>query len=199
MIEGSTLTATMQFLEAHTQLASLLVLAFTAGAILWQALEAGKQAKASVRMANSSLKQTELMRMQIHESFRPVVTVTGGEYGPNIAILTLKNLGAGAALGIVGIYRSGFRQRVGSLSAEQAVDFRFENGLNLIPPPIRLPGAEYQPVSAANGNVTLRLEYQSVSGAICWAAVKFKLGGEGAVEPDEIKHGMDSPSLAAIL
>lgn len=36
---------TMQFLEAHIQTVTLIVLAFTAGAILWQAIEGGKQAK----------------------------------------------------------------------------------------------------------------------------------------------------------
>jgi hypothetical protein len=189
----------MRFLEAHSQIASLLVLAFTSGAILWQAIEAGKQAKASVRMAKTSLAQTELMRTQIYESLRPVVTVAGGEYGPNIATLTLKNLGAGAALGIIGIYRSGFRQRVGGLSAEESVVFRFDNSLNqnprLVGPPITKSGT----LGAANGDVSLRLEYQSVSGANCWTMVDFKLGGEGGVEIDEIKHGMDFPSLTTNL
>ena len=182
----------MQFLEAHSQIPSLLVLAFTAVAILWQAI-------ASVRMAKSSLEQTKLMRMQIHESLRPVVTVAGGKYGPNSATLTLKNLGAGAALGIVGIYRGGGTQRVASLSANESTSFPFDNSRCNISDPIGPPEVVFKARSEASARPPLRLEYESVTGAKCWTTIKFKLGGEGEVEPDEIKHGMDAPSISAHL
>jgi hypothetical protein len=196
----------MQFLEAHIQTVTLLVLAFTAGAILWQAIEAGKQAKtsveqakASVRMAQLSLEQTELMRMQVHASFRPIVTVTGGAYGPNIATLTLKNVGTGPAIAIFGVYRGGISQIVGNLAAEQTVNFRFDNSLNLVPQPVGPPEPGHHSVNERNQSVPLRLEYQSVSGAKCWTTVDFHLGGEGAVEPEEIKHGINLPSLTVNL
>lgn len=189
----------MQILEAHIQTLTLVVLAFTAIAIVWQAIEARTQAKASEKLAQLGLDQTKLMRIQALASFRPIITVTHGTYGLNVAMLTLKNLGTGAALGIVGIYRSGFRQRVGSLSAEEATSFQFDNSLNRILRPVGPPITEGQSVRAANGDVALRLEYQSVSGANCWTTVQFRLGGEGAFEVDEIKHGMDSPSLVTNL
>lgn len=199
MTEGSPLTATMQFLDAHSQLASLLVLTFTAFAILWQATEAGKQAKASVKMAKSSLAQTELMRMQAHATFRPVVTVTHGSYGQNVAMLTLKNLGTGSALGVVGLYRSGAQQRVGSLSSAEETSFRFDNTLNRPPQLVGVPMTESTLLPAASGDVTLRLEYQSVSDANCWTTINFRMVEGVRVEFDEIQHGMDSPSLTTNL
>lgn len=111
-------------------------------------------------------------------------------------MITLKNLGTGAALGIVGLYRSGARHHVGSLSAEEAIVFRFDNSLNqnrrLVGPPI----TKSETLSAANGDVSLRLDYKSVGGASCWTTIDFKLGGKSGIEFDEIKHGMDYPSLA---
>ncbi len=198
----------MQFLDAHIQTLNLLVqtvtlfvLAFTAGAILWQAIGGGKQAKASERLAQLGMEQTELMRMQVHASFRPIITIASGTYGHGTATLTLKNLGTGAALGIVAHYRSGFRKSVGSLSASETVIFLFDNSLNhnpiLVGPPITESGI----LSAANSDVCLRLEYESVSGAGCWTTVDFKLGREAGTELHDVKlkHGMDSPSLTTDL
>jgi hypothetical protein len=192
----------MHALEEHLQAISLLVLAITAVIALWQLVAATKQAKssveqakASVKMAKLSLEQTKLMRVQLHASFRPVVTVADGEYGLNIAMLTLRNLGAGPALAIFGVYRNGLRQSVGDLSAGQTISFRFDNYQNQILRPVGPPRSEYQSIGA-NQAVPLRLEYRSVTGAYCWTTVNFKLGGEGPIEP-EIETGMDLPSLAA--
>jgi hypothetical protein len=195
----------MQGPESHIQAVTLFVLAITAGVAVWQLLAATKQAKssveqakASVRMAQFSLEQTELMRMQVHASFRPIVTVTGGAYGPNIATLTLKNVGTGPAITIFGVYRSGVRQSVGSLSVEQTTSFHFDNYNNVGPERLGPLEPGYQSVSEGNQTVPLRLEYLSASGAHCWTEVKFRLGGEGPVEP-EIKYGMDIPSLTTNL
>ncbi len=188
----------MQFLEAHIQTVTLLVLAFTAVAVFWQAIEGGKQAKASMRLAQLSLEQTELMRTQVHASFRPFVTVLDAGYIPNAAMLKLKNVGTGPALSVVGIYRSQARQEVGDLSPGQMIDFRFENSLNIVPRPVFPLGPGNQSVITAERTVPLRFEYQSASGADCWTTVDFPLGHEGAFAPD-IEHGMDLPSLTTNL
>jgi hypothetical protein len=188
----------MQFFEAHVQAVTLLVLAFTAGAIVWQAIEAKKQAEASVSLARLSLEQTKLMQMQVHASFRPVVTVTGGEYSPGIATLTLKNVGTGPAIAIFGVYRSQARQSVGSLSANEKTGFVFQNSLNAVPHLTGPLGHGHQPISGPSQDVALWLEYQSASGANCWTTIDFKVSGEGAVEPDN-KSGMDLPSLTTNL
>jgi hypothetical protein len=163
-----------------------------------QAKSSEEQAKASVRMAQLSLKQTELMRTQVYASSRPIVTGTGGVYGHNIATLTLKNEGTGPAIAIFGVYRGGFRQRVGNLLVEQAISFQFDNSHNLPLRPVGPLQPGCQSVGGANRTVSLRLEYQSVSGANCWTTVDFKVGGEGAFEP-EIKYDIDLPSLTTNL
>jgi hypothetical protein len=185
----------MQFLEAHIQTVTLLVLAFTAGVILWQAIEGRKGAKASVELAKLSLKQTGLIQTQVHASFRPIVAFIDGTYRPDITELNLKNIGPGPALTIFGVYRSGFRQSVGSLSTDQSITFRFDNMLNIPPAPIGFVGSGNQPLAAPSRTVTLRLEYQSVTGANCWTTIVFPLGRTGGVEPEEVKHGIDLPSL----
>ena len=199
------MTSIIHSLEMHIQTVTLIVLFITAIIAIWQGWAATKQAKASeeqakasVSMAKLSLEQTELMRTQIHASFRPIVTVMNGAYGPNCATLTLKNVGTGPALAIFGAYRSGYRQPVGSLSAEQTFSFHFDNYHNLVPQLVGPIGPGYQQAKPANGDVPLRLEYQSVSGANCWTTVDFLLGHEGSVEP-KIKHGIDMPSLTTNL
>jgi hypothetical protein len=193
--EGSTQTVTMHHLYEYIQTVTLMVLAFTAGAILWQAIEGRRAAKASLRLAQLSLKQTELIQTQVHASFRPIVTVTDGQYGPGISTLTLKNVGTGPALTIFGLYRSGARWSVGSLPVDQTVTFRFDNMLNLPPAPIGFVGSGNQPPIEPSRTVTLRLEYQSVTGANCWSTILFPLGRTGSVEVEEIKFGIDLPSL----
>jgi len=194
---------TLPTFEAIFQGVSLLVLAVTVYVSLRQLKDATRQAKssedqakASVKMAQLSLEQTELMRTQVHASFRPVVRVTTGDYASNAVILTLKNVGTGPALGVVGIYRSKARQDVGDLSPGQMIEFRFEHGLHVVPPSVGPPRPEYQSVGGPSQTVPLRLEYQSVSGASCWTTVDFKLGGEGPVEAEN-ESGMDLPSLTA--
>ena len=194
---------TMPSFESFIQTATLLVLAITVfisyrqfKAATEQAKSSEAQAKASESMARFSLQQTGLMQAQIHASFRPVITVTGGAYSNNAATLTLENLGTGPALALVAIYRSGVRKSLGSLAPEKRIQFRFENSLNQVP---RLNSAlESEPeLSATARAIPLRLECQSVSGAKCWTTVRFKLGGEGPVDP-EIEGGIEFPSLASL-
>jgi hypothetical protein len=164
-----------------------------------QAKSSEEQAKASVRMAQLSLKQTELMRTQVYASFQPIVIGTGGVHDLNIATLTLKNVGIGPAIAVFGVYRSGFRQSVvGSLSVEQAISFQFDNSHNLPLRPVGPLQPGCQSVGGANRTVSLRLEYQSVSGANCWTTVDFKVGGKGAFVPEN-KHDIDLPSLTTNL
>ena len=129
----------MQLLETHIQTLTLVVLALTALAIFWQAIEARKLARVAVRLVKLSLEQTQLVQTQVHATFRPIVTVTGGTYGPNIATLTLQNVGTGPALSVFGSYRSKATQSVGSLSANEERSFAFHYNLNLTPQRIGPP------------------------------------------------------------
>ena len=67
---------------------------------------------------------------------------------------------------------SGKRRSVSSLSAEQATNFVYD-------------------YKDARGFVPIRLEYQSVSEAKCWAKVSFKMGGYGPIDVEEITQGID--------
>jgi hypothetical protein len=189
----------MQFLDEHIQTLTLVVLTFTGFAILWQALEATKLGKAAVKLALLGLKQTELIQTQVHASFRPIVTIIDGTYRPDVTELNLKNVGVGPALLILAVYRSGARWSMGSLSAGQTVVFRFDNMLNHSPAPISFGGPDVPPIIEPGRTVTLRLEYQSVSGANCWTTINFPLGRTGGVEPEEVKYGIDLASLTESL
>ena len=191
----------MLHFEEIFQGASLLVLAVTVfvsfrqlKAATEQARASNEQAKASEKMARLSLEQTELMRAQIHASFRPVITVEESAYGPNSANLILKNIGAGPAIGVVGIYRSGARQSVGSVAVEQTVPFRFDNYLNVIQRPVGPIDPMAQATIDTKPTTALRLEYESITGAKCWTAIDFPLGHEGSFVP-ETEHGIAMPSL----
>ncbi len=163
----------MQLLEAHIQTVTLIVLALTAIIALWQSIEATRQAKASEGMAKLSLEQTELMRRQMLASFRPILTVTGGEWGTRSASLTVQNIGTGPAVAISAIYLSGSKRSVACLSPEQATKFVYEFD------------------TGNSGRFPLRFEYQSIVGAMCWTSVTFKLSTSGPIDTDEISHGTE--------
>ncbi|MDE3202268.1 MAG: hypothetical protein KGN79_15255 [Acidobacteriota bacterium] len=152
-----------------------------------------RQAKAAERATILSLKQVELMRTQLNSTFRPVVEVTGGEYGVNSASLTLQNVGNSPALMLTAICRSGYRERLGTLGPDKQRKFKFEGSFNLPQQAIGPP--EYQDKLKLEAQpVPLRLEYTSVSGARCWTNINFPLGRQGVVDA-EIEHGMDFPLL----
>jgi hypothetical protein len=185
--------------EKFIQSATLLVLAITVFVAILQLRKVTAQAKASEsqsksseQMARLSLRQTELMRAQLHASFLPVVEVTSGEYVPNGAVLQISNLGLGPAISIKAKTRGGAFFERGSLSPGNGFEFRFENHWNAVLPPA---GPERQSLvsDGPSQSAPLRFEYRSVTGASCWTNVEFPLGHTGAVEP-KIEHGMDMPS-----
>lgn len=189
-------------LQDVLQALSLLVLAATVLVSLRQLKAATAQAKASVDQAKSSetmaqysLQQTQLMGNQIHQSFRPIVGVSKARYGPNCALLNLSNLGAGAALNVVGVHRSGYRLPIGTLQVGQTTEFRFNNDQNVIPCPVGPDGPERLAEMNRSNPHPLRLEYQSVTGADCWTTVDFPLAHEGEFMP-ETAFGIELSSRA---
>ena len=158
-----------------------------------QARASDAQAKSSEQMARLSLQQTELMCAQLHAAFRPVVEVVGGEYGVNNAMLTLQNVGNSPALTLTAICRSGYRERLGALGPDQQRRFKFEGSFNL-PQQVIGPPEYREKFKPEIQPVPLRLEYTSVSGAMCWTNINFPLGRQGVVDP-EIEHGMDLPAI----
>ena len=174
--------------DSIIQGASLLALA---AAVFYSA----RQARSAEKLAKVSLEQTELMRAQLHAAFRPVVEVTGGEYGINCAMLTLRNVGTSPALALSAVCRNGWREKIGSLAPEGIKEFRFDNSYNMAPPPPVGPPEYRAKFKVEIQPVPLRLEYRSVSGAQCWTTVDFSLGHEGTFQP-ECDSGWDEPSLS---
>jgi hypothetical protein len=148
-------------------------------------------------MAQYSLQQTELMRAQVHQSFRPIVGVAKAVYGQNCAIFTLSNFGAGAALNIVGVHRSGYRLPVGALQVGQTTEFRFNNDQNVIPCPVGADGPARLAEMQKRNPHPLRLEYQSVTGANCVTIIDFPLAHEGEFMPDTT-FDIELPSQAGV-
>ena len=179
------------------QTLSLLVLAGTVAVSLCQLKAATDQAKSSANMAQYSLQQTEVMHAHIHQSFRPVVGVLKGLYGPTRAVLTLSNFGAGAALNVVGIHRSGYRLSIGPLQVGQTIEFQFDNRHNSIPCLLGADGLERLAEMNRSNPYPLRLEYQSVTGANCWTTIAFPLGHEGDFMP-ETAFGIELPFQASV-
>lgn len=191
-------------LQDVIQALSLLVLATTVFVSLRQLKSATAQARASAdqaesseKMARYSLQQTELMRAQIHHAFRPIIGVSKGLYGINCAVLNLSNFGAGAALNVVGVHRSGYRLPIGTLQVGQMTEFQFKNDQNLIPCPVGPDGHARLAEMQKRNPYPLRLEYQSVTGANCWTTVDFPLGREGEFMP-ETAFGIDLPLQAGV-
>jgi len=137
-----------------------------------QARASDAQAKSSEQMAKLSLQQTELMRGQLHLAYRPIIEVTGGEYGTQSATLTLQNVGNSPALGVLAICRSGYQEKLGSLAPDKTRRFRFDHSFNVPTLPIRSTGAPEAEIQS----VPLRLVYQSVSGAKCWSNIDLDIG-----------------------
>lgn len=194
----------LMHLQDILQALSLFVLAGTVAVSLRQLKAATAQAKASVdqakssaNMAQYSLQQTEIMRAQAHQSFRPIVGVSKGLYGPNCAVLMLSNFGAGAALNVVGIHRSGYRLSVGTLQVGQTIEFQFDNNHNSIPCPLGADGPERLAEMNRNNPHPLHLEYQSVTGANCWTTISFPLGHEGEFMPETVFR-IEFPSQAGV-
>lgn len=191
-------------LQDVLQVLSLLVLAGTILVSIRQLKAATAQAKASAdqamsseKMAQYSLRQTDLMGNQIHQSFRPIVGVSKAQYRPNCAVLDLSNFGSGAALNVEVVHRSGYRLSIGTLQVGQRIEFRFNNDQNTIPCPVGPDGpARLAEIQSRNPH-TLRLEYQSVTGANCWTTIDFPLGHEGEFVP-ETGFGIELSSQGTI-
>ncbi len=189
----------MQTALAVTQIVVAIAMVVTAVAAVLgiksateQARASGAQANSSEQMARLSLQQTELIRTQLHASFRPVVEVIGSEKGTQSATLTLKNVGTSPALSLMAVCRSGWQQNLGSLAPESMRVFCFNYSFNLSPPPPLFSPVSQGQLKPDVQQVPLRLEYASASGAKCWTNVRFKVGGDGPLEP-EFEHGMDLP------
>jgi hypothetical protein len=161
--------------ETFFQSASLLALAAAVLVSVWQAREATK-------MAKLSLEQTELTRAQLDAAFRPVIEVVGGEHGTQSAMLTVKNVGTSPALSLCAVFRNGWRENLGTLAPDAARRFRFDYSFNMPPPPPVGPPTRPSQMKKEFQQAPLRLEYISVSGAMWWTNVDFRLGAEPPIE-----------------
>ncbi len=124
-----------------------------------QARASEAQAKSSEQLAKLSLQQTELMRTQLHASFRPVVEVIDGEHGTQIAMLTVKNVGTGPAVALCAVFRNRWRESLGSLAPDATRKFRFVYSYDLPPPPPVGPPENQAQFKLEIQPVPLRLEY----------------------------------------
>jgi hypothetical protein len=85
---------------------------------------------------------------------------------------------------------------LGDLERAASIAFQFDNNLNLPQRMLGMGMGRPDKVLPPVQNAPLRLEFDSVTGARCWTNVRFKVGGEGPVEP-ELEHGIDLPSTAS--
>ncbi len=157
-----------------------------------------RQLKAATDQAKSSENTARLMQAQMQATFRPVVSVASGRYDAGYTELNLKNFGTGPAMGVVAIYPNRTQENLGDMVAGQARGFRYLHAHNHYPQRIVFEPHPHTITDAApdpDGKaVTLRLEYQSVTGAKCWTKIYFTvIGSFGGTVNAENESGIDMP------